>query len=184
MGWARLPRIATCAPGAGAGSVRAARDFTVATLHRWGVVERSHDIVVVVSELVTSALRHALPGHRDAPHRRPIRLGLLQLRPCVLCAVADPDTAAPVPRPPGSLGATGRGLHIICALSDRLGLYHERHREGRMGRVHRTANSDACGPMPEQRGIKFWGQHSDDRGIDRQGGSRNRQDPARTSRNA
>ena len=120
-GWARLPRIATYTPGAGAGSVRAARDFTIATLHRWSAAERSHDIAIVVSELVTNALRYALPGGGEARPRRPIRLGLLQLRPCLLCAVADPSTAAPVPRPPGSLGETGRGLHIICALSDRWG---------------------------------------------------------------
>ena len=121
VGWARPPRIATCAPGTGAGSVRVAWDFTVAALHRWGAAERSHDIVVVVSELMTNALRHALPGHCDARPPQPIRLGLLELRPCLLCAVADPDTAAPVPRPPGSLGETGRGLHIIGALSDRWG---------------------------------------------------------------
>ena len=120
-GWARLPRIATCTPGAGAGSVRAARDFTVATLHRWGAVEPSGDIEVVVSELVTNALRHALPGYGGARPRRTIRVGLLQLKPCLLCAVADPSTAAPVIRPPGPLGETGRGLHIICALSDRWG---------------------------------------------------------------
>ena len=120
-GWACLPRIATCTPAAGAGSVRAARYFTVATLRRWGAAERCQDIAIVVSELLTNALRHALPGPGDALERRPIRLGLLQLRPCVLCAVADPSTAAPVPRPPGSLAETGRGLHIVCALSDRWG---------------------------------------------------------------
>jgi len=74
-----------------------------------------------VSELVTNALRHALPGYGGAQSRRPIRLGLLQLSHCLLCAVADPSTAAPVIRPSGSLGETGRGLHIICALSDRWG---------------------------------------------------------------
>ena len=120
-GWDRLPRIATCTPGAGTGSVRAARDFTVTTLHRWGAVEPSGDIEVVVSELVTNALRHALPGYGGARPRRTIRVGLLQLKPCLLCAVADPSTAAPVIRPPGPLGETGRGLHIICALSDRWG---------------------------------------------------------------
>jgi anti-sigma regulatory factor (Ser/Thr protein kinase) len=119
-GWACLPRIATCTPVAGAGSVRAARDFTVATLRRWGVAECSHDVTVVVSELVTNALRHARPGSGDT-RPGPIRLGLLQLRPRLLCAVADPSTAAPVPRAPGSLGETGRGLHIVCALSDSWG---------------------------------------------------------------
>ena len=118
VGWARPPRIATCTPAPGAGSVRVARDFTVATLNRWSAAERCQDIAIVVSELLTNALRHALPGSGDARPRRPVRLGLLQLELCVLCAVADPSTAAPVPRPPGAFGETGRGLHIVCALSD------------------------------------------------------------------
>ena len=119
--WAWLPRIATRALGADPGSVRTARDFTVATLHRWGMAERSPDIAIVVSELMTNALRHALPGSGDTRPRRPIRLGLLQPGPCVLCAVADPGTAAPAPRTPGSLDETGRGLHLIRALSDQWG---------------------------------------------------------------
>jgi anti-sigma regulatory factor (Ser/Thr protein kinase) len=120
-GWAWLPRIATRALGADAGSVRAARDFTVAISRRWGMAERSPDIAIVVSELMTNALRHAPPGPGDTRPRRPIRLGLLQPGPCVLCAVADPGTAAPAPRAPGSLDETGRGLHLICALSDQWG---------------------------------------------------------------
>ena len=121
MSWASLPRIATYTSGGGVGSVRAARDFTLATLHRWSAADRSYDIAIVVSELLTNALRHALPGSGDDRPRRSIRLGLLQLSPGVLCAVADPSTAAPVLRPSGSLGETGRGLHIVCALSDRWG---------------------------------------------------------------
>jgi len=117
----RLPRIATRTPGTDAGSVRAARDFTLATMHRWGVAERGEDIAIVVSELLTNALRHAVPGRGDTRPWRPIRLGLLQPGPCVLCAVADPDKAAPVPQAHGSLAETGRGLHIICALSDKWG---------------------------------------------------------------
>ena len=90
-------------------------------MHRWGEAERSQDIAIVVSELLTNALRHTRPGSADGRPRRPIRLGLLQLSPCLLCAVADPSPAAPVPRSPATLGETGRGLHIVCALSDRWG---------------------------------------------------------------
>jgi anti-sigma regulatory factor (Ser/Thr protein kinase) len=115
------PRIAIQTLGTDAGSVRAARDFTLATLHRWGITERGHDIAIVVSELVTNALRHALPMPRHVRLRPPVRLGLLQAGPCLLCAVADLSKAAPVPRRPGSLAEAGRGLHIICALSDEWG---------------------------------------------------------------
>jgi Histidine kinase-like ATPase domain len=119
--WTCLPRIATRTPGVDAGSVRAARDFTIATLQRWGVTERSEDIAVVVSELLTNALQHALPDSAGSRPQSPIRLGLLQPGPCVLCAVADPSEMAPVPKTPVSLAETGRGLHIICALSDKWG---------------------------------------------------------------
>jgi Histidine kinase-like ATPase domain len=113
-----LPRIATRAPGTDAGSVRAARDFTLATLHRWDAAERGEDIAIVVTELLSNALRHALPSPGDPPPRRPVRLGLLQPGSCVLCAVADPSRTVPVPQGPGSLTETGRGLQIIRALSD------------------------------------------------------------------
>ena len=121
MGRASPPRIATRLLGSDSGSVRAARDFTAATLHRWGVAERGPDITLVVSELLTNALRHALPGSGDTGPRRPVWLGLLQPGPCVLCAVADPSKSAPMPQTPGSLAETGRGLHIICTLSDQWG---------------------------------------------------------------
>ena len=121
MGRTRPPRIATRLLDSDPGSVRAARDFTVATLHRWGVAERSPDITLVVSELLTNALRHALPGPGDTGPQRPVWLGLLQPGPCVLCAVADPGKAAPMPQTPGCLAETGRGLHIICTLSDQWG---------------------------------------------------------------
>ena len=120
-GWACLPRIATRVLAADPGSVRAARDFAVAILHRWGMAERGPDIAVVVSELMTNALRHAVPGSGGTGPRRPIRLGLLKPGPCVLCAVADPGQAAPAPQRPGSRDETGRGLQLICALTDQWG---------------------------------------------------------------
>jgi hypothetical protein len=118
---ATLPRVATRTLGPDTGSVRTARDFTIVTLQRWGIAERSQDIAIVVSELLTNALRHAVPGSGDSRLIRPIRLGLLQPGSCVLCAVADPSRAAPVPQTRGSFAETGRGLQIIRALSDQWG---------------------------------------------------------------
>jgi hypothetical protein len=111
------PRVATRTTGLDAGALRAARAFTAATLHRWGVEERSDDIVVVVSELLTNALRHACPAAPSWP-RRPVRLGLLQPGPAVVCAVSDPSDQVPVPREPGLCDETGRGLHVVESLSD------------------------------------------------------------------
>ena len=120
-GWTCFPRVATCTPGVDARSVRAARDFAVATLERWGTTRRCEDIAIVVSELLTNALRHALPESGETWPGSPIRLGLLQPGPSVLCAVADPSRRAPVPRHPGLLAETGRGLHVIGALADAWG---------------------------------------------------------------
>jgi len=97
---------------------RAARDFAVATVRRWGAAECADDVAIVASELVTNALRHALPGSGEAQPRRPVRLGLLQPGPCVLCAVADPGRAVPVMAEADVLAETGRGLHVVGTLAD------------------------------------------------------------------
>ena len=115
------PKVATRTPGTDAGSVRAARDFTIATLQRWGATDRRDDIAIVVSELLTNALRHALPDPGAPRSRCPLRLGLLQPGPYVVCAVADPSQQPPVPKEPSYLAETGRGLHVISALADTWG---------------------------------------------------------------
>jgi hypothetical protein len=112
------PRVATRTPGASADSVRAARDFTATTLERWGVADRSEDIVVVVSELVTNALRHSVPCPGAVWPRWPVRLGLLQPGPWVLCAVSDPSDEVPAPREPCWSDESGRGLHVVESLCD------------------------------------------------------------------
>jgi hypothetical protein len=119
--WPGYPRVATRTPGAGADSVRVARDFTAATLRRWGVGERSDDIVVVVSELLTNALRYTVPCPGAVWPRWPVRLGLLQPGPWVLCAISDPSDEVPVPQEPGCFGESGRGLHVVATLSDEWG---------------------------------------------------------------
>ena len=151
-GWACLPRVATRSLGADPGSVRAARDFAVAILQRWGMAERSTDIALVVSELMTNALRHAGSGSGsgDTGPRRPIRLGLLQPGPCVLCAVADPGRAAPAPQRPGSRDETGRGLQLICALTDRWGYTTPSETGKVVWALFRAASTASPGPVPRR----------------------------------
>ena len=149
--WNCVPTIATRALSAEAASVRAARDFTLATLRLWGTPHSGQDIVVVVSELVTNALRHALPGAGALPGvgdtgpRGPVLLGLLQHGRWLLCAVADPGNAAPVPRTPGTLAEAGRGLQMVCALSDQWG-YTTPSDEGKVVWAMFTARSAPPSP--------------------------------------
>ena len=119
--WECFPPMAACTQDMDAGSVRTAREFTVATCRRWGMTERRDDVGIVASELLTNALRHALPGSGQSRPGWPVQLGLLQPGPCVLCAVADSSPSAPVPRTPGYLAETGRGLQIVGVLSDEWG---------------------------------------------------------------
>ena len=118
--WTRSP-ITTQTLSMDAEAVRAGREFCVAALRSWGATQRCEDIIIVVSELLTNALRHAVPGLSRPRPNWPIRLGLLCSEPCVLCAVADPSSSIPVPRKPGHLAETGRGLHVVSSLSDKWG---------------------------------------------------------------
>jgi anti-sigma regulatory factor (Ser/Thr protein kinase) len=90
-------------------------------LHQWDVAERCDDIAIVVSELVTNALQHAPPDPSSTGTGWPIQLGLLHPGHRVMCAVADASTAVPVLQEPDFFDETGRGLHVISALSDQWG---------------------------------------------------------------
>ena len=144
--WTCFPRLAVRTPGTDTRSVGPARDFCLSTMRRWGVTNRGDDVAVVVSELLTNALRHGVPGAglpagqpsgaaRETPgstpgeaapgvaarNRWPVRLGLVQPGQFVLVAVADPSPRPPEPKDPDYLAESGRGLHVISALSDRWG---------------------------------------------------------------
>lgn len=118
--WPCYPRIAMRTPGTEPSCISAARRFTSRTLQRWGVGDREPDVAVVVSELLSNALRHGLRPPACSMGR-PIRLGLVHAGPSVVCAVADPSDQMPVPRDPCWLDESGRGLHVIASLSDKWG---------------------------------------------------------------
>ena len=144
--WTCFPRLAQRTPGMDPKSVGIARDFCLSTMRRWGVQDRGDDVAVVVSELLTNALRHGVPQAQArtqaqaqtrtqaqaraqaqtpagaaALNRWPVRLGLVQPGHFVLCAVSDPSPRLPEPKEPDYLAESGRGLHVISALSDRWG---------------------------------------------------------------
>ena len=105
----------------------------------------------MVSEMVTNALRHALPGPGDAGPRRPVRLGLLQQGPWVLCAVADPGNSGSGAANPRSAGRGRPRAADDLRVQRPVGLHHARRRgKGRVGHVHRTARTAFPGPVPGQ----------------------------------
>ncbi|MEE1941285.1 ATP-binding protein [Streptomyces sp. TRM 70361] len=123
-------RIAVRGFGPAPQDAAAAREFTGETLRGWGLGPLVDDVAVIVSELVGNALRYGmtagprppLPAERsERPAEGPVRLGLLWRGPTLLCAVSDPSPATPVLGRPDQLSETGRGLHIIDALSQNWG---------------------------------------------------------------
>ncbi len=89
-----------------------ARNVTKDTLVHWSLTEFYDDAAVVVSELVTNAIRYGLrPGARN------LRLVLVRYERQLVCMVTDPADTAPTMQEPDWVAETGRGLHIIEAMS-------------------------------------------------------------------
>lgn len=90
-----------------------ARNVTKATLSGWCLDRFYDDAAVVVSELVTNAIRYGLcPDARD-----PLRLVLVRYERQLVCMVTDPADTAPRMQEPDWVAETGRGLHVIEAIS-------------------------------------------------------------------
>lgn len=116
-----VSNAASCALPARYDAVREARRFTRRTLDQWTLGDRFDDICLVVSELVTNALRHALP---EEAGRRPdeassVRLHLMRCTGRLVCAVRDPSHDTPVARDSDDCSAeSGRGLFLVDSFSD------------------------------------------------------------------
>lgn len=96
-------------------SVKVARDFALGVLGAWGLTAMGDEVRLVVSELVTNALRYSA-GYAGV--NTPIRLSFLRTGRRLTCAVADPCDQIPVHREPDSSSQSGRGLHLVEAFSD------------------------------------------------------------------
>ncbi|MYW70304.1 ATP-binding protein [Streptomyces sp. SID8379] len=114
---------ASCALPARFEAVRSAREFTRRTLADWDVPERFDDVCLVVSELVTNALRHALPADAAQSQDPPVRLHLMRWASRVVCAVRDPSDENPEAGDgedvvDDSCAESGRGLFLVDSFSD------------------------------------------------------------------
>ena len=91
--------------------------------HQTEVLEKRLRVAaeLVVSELVTNALRHGLPSAGSLAIEHCVRLRLLAQSPFVMCMVADPGRGIPMLRESGPASESGRGLTVVEACCERWG---------------------------------------------------------------
>ncbi|MEU0446776.1 ATP-binding protein [Streptomyces tendae] len=101
-----------------------ARVFTRDTLRGWSLDDRGDDAVLVITELISNAVTHAVPSAAaGAPE---VRLGLALDPGALTLTVSDPGDNAPVfnpfnPSDGSALREHGRGLCIVDALAEEWG---------------------------------------------------------------
>ncbi|MFD3454685.1 SpoIIE family protein phosphatase [Streptomyces sp. NPDC058691] len=101
-------------------AVSAARKHVTAQLTAWGLDEAASTTILIVSELVTNAIRHAQP---------PLLLRLIRCDTSLTCEVTDGSTITPHLRRASTLDESGRGLFIVAQLTCRWGTRH--HPQGK-----------------------------------------------------
>jgi hypothetical protein len=97
-------------------SIKAAREFTTAALRGWQLDALIEDAVMVASELVTNAMRHA-GGLMDSTMDPRLELAWYYETSRLMCVVTDWSPQPPVPLPADSDAEAGRGLQIVAALA-------------------------------------------------------------------
>jgi anti-sigma regulatory factor (Ser/Thr protein kinase) len=91
------------------------REFTLATLTKWGVTSRHEDVKLCVSELATNAVLHGVPPGRQYLLRLSLQDDLLKVE------VLDSGDGSAEVREPDPDGCGGRGLYLVRELADEFG---------------------------------------------------------------
>ncbi|MGH3068309.1 MAG: ATP-binding protein [Streptosporangiaceae bacterium] len=115
--------------GALPGAVPCARLHARLVLTEWGQAQAGDSVELIVSELMTNALRACTdpvagrPGYDAEGRQLPLGLRLASDRRQVLVEIWDGSMAPPMPGQTGLDGETGRGLLMVEAVSSRWGYY-------------------------------------------------------------
>ncbi|QNE73841.1 SpoIIE family protein phosphatase [Streptomyces finlayi] len=102
-------------------------------LAEWGLTEESFTTELILSELVTNAIRHAVG---------PIRVRLIRDR-SLICEVSDHSSTSPHLRQAATTDEGGRGLFLVAQFADRWGTRYTGD-----GKVIWTEQSLAAAPPP------------------------------------
>ncbi|MEU7358044.1 MULTISPECIES: ATP-binding SpoIIE family protein phosphatase [Streptomyces] len=107
--------VATWELTAGLASASEARKHVAAKLAAWGLEEAVATTELIVSELVTNAVRYAGP---------PVRLRLILQGTGLICEVSDNSSTSPHLRWARTFDESGRGLFIVAQLTRSWGTRH------------------------------------------------------------
>ena len=110
-------------------AVSQARSSASRQLRAWGLEDLDFTTELVVSELVTNAIRYGLP---------PIRLRLIHDR-TLLCEVSDASSTTPHQRRARVYDEGGRGLLLVAQLAEHWGTRHARHGKTVWAELNETA---------------------------------------------
>ena len=116
----RWPLVSRLPLGALPSAVPCARLHARLILQEWNLSEVAEDAEMLVSELVTNALKASW----SLPETRPIELRMLAGHERLTLEVWDALSARPDLRPHAVDAESGRGLEIVSLLSDGWGFYH------------------------------------------------------------
>lgn len=113
-------------------AVNCSRVFTKLTLTKWGASSMVDDALLVVSELVTTAI-HATgntelhPRYSELDHLNLVRVSLVGLERSIVVEVWDSDPQLPAMQGDGLNAESGGGLRLVADVAERWGSYPTTH---------------------------------------------------------